>query len=106
MARADAVAREGVAGEATVVDRFAALGVALLPAALAGRAGGARGGKRRSRDGGRGAPAHRAQSTNAAGTGFSPTAWRRIAQCIASSPRMLAAALARLRSRNSGTAPR
>src|SRR5262249_31195263 len=40
------------------------------------------------------------------GTGFSPSAWRRIAQCIASSPRMLATALARLRSPRTGTIPR
>ena len=42
----------------------------------------------------------------ATGTGASPRAWRRMAQCIASSPRMLAAALARSRLPNRGTAPR
>ena len=49
--------------------------------------------------------AHR-HDTKAEGTGTSPSAWRRMAQCIASSPRMLAAALARSRLPNSGTAPR
>ena len=38
--------------------------------------------------------ANRLHETNAAGTGASPTALRRIAQCIASSPRMLPAAFA------------
>jgi len=49
-------------------------------------------------------PPARAQETNAAGTGSSPSAFLSNAQCIASSPRMLAAAFARSRWRNSGTA--
>ena len=44
--------------------------------------------------------------TKAAGTGSSPRAWRSTAQCMASSPRMLAAALESSRSLNSGTAAR
>src|SRR5262249_12922218 len=43
---------------------------------------------------------------NADGTGASHRAWRNTAQCMASSPRMLAAALARSRFPNNGTAPR
>src|SRR5262245_3473761 len=104
MARADAIACQRVAGEAAAVDGLAALGITHF----------GRNARRRSEHRGedrecgrrRGGTALHAQSTNAAGTGFSPTAWRRIAQCMASSPRMLAAALDRLRSRNSGTAPR
>src|SRR2546427_5118407 len=45
------------------------------------------------------------QDTNAAGTGFSPITCRNTAQCIASSPRMLAAAFDRSRAANKGTAP-
>ena len=44
--------------------------------------------------------------TKAAGTGSSPRAWRSTAQCMASSPRMLAAAFESSRSLNSGTAAR
>lgn len=43
---------------------------------------------------------------NATGTGGSPRALRKIAQCMASSPRMLAAAFARSRLSKTGTAPR
>lgn len=52
------------------------------------------------------AVAMHAHATNAEGTGASPSAWRSTAQCMASSPRMLAAAFDRSRSANSGTAPR
>ena len=52
------------------------------------------------------APAPSSHDMNAAGTGASPSALRRIAQCMASSPRILAAALASSRLSNAGTAPR
>src|SRR6185312_5462809 len=50
--------------------------------------------------------AARLHDMKAVGTGGMPSAWRSTAQCMASSPRMLAAALARSRLRKRGTAPR
>ena len=94
MPRARAVVSERVARGAALVDRLARGRIAGRRA----RRGARREGERR-RD-----RAH--YDTKAAGTGTSPTALRRIAQCIASSPRMLAAALARSRLPNTGTAPR
>src|SRR5690606_33632972 len=116
VAGAGAIVGERVARDATAVDRLAALRVAV------------RRGRQREQatqqDPGRrtGIPppcqpprprawpardvAPRRHDTNASGTGTSPRALRRIAQCIASSPRMLAAALARSRLSKIGTAPR
>jgi hypothetical protein len=86
MPRSDPVIGKRVAGQAARVDVLAALRVA-----------------RRERRGER----HRSNhDTNAAGTGFSPITCRNTAQCIASSPRMLAAAFDRSRVANKGTAPR
>lgn len=48
---------------------------------------------------------HYLQEKNAPGTGSSPSAFRKIAQCMASSARMLAAALARSLLSNKGIAP-
>src|SRR5688572_1616069 len=87
VARPDAVVGERMAGEAARIDRLACLRVA-----------------RRQRGDEQRAFQH--YETNAEGTGFSPSALRRMAQCIASSPRMLAAAFDRSRLAKSGTAPR
>src|SRR5690606_34968446 len=51
-------------------------------------------------------PVYAPHDMKAEGTGGSPKAWRRTAQCMASSPRILAAALDRSRLSNTGTAPR
>src|SRR4051812_5560398 len=100
MARTGAVVREGMAGEAAAVDRFARGCIALRrPGRACTRA-------ERKGSGRRQAKRAQVQDMNAEGTGASPSALRRTAQCIASSPRMLAAALARSRLPNTGTAPR
>src|SRR5439155_4464679 len=96
MARPGAVVFERVAGEAARVDLLAAPRIARGGKGLRACGHDERGRKR----------ATRLHATNAIGTGGSPSALRSTAQCIASSPRMLAAALARSRSWKTGTAPR
>src|SRR3989442_13595671 len=86
MPRPDPVVGERMAGQAAHIDLLAALRVA----------------RRERRD----ERPRFDQDTNAAGTGFSPITCRNTAQCIASSPRMLAAAFDSSRVANNGTAPR
>src|SRR6185312_306383 len=109
MARPDAVVVQRMAGKATVVDVLATGRIA------GGRLGSAwdrepdhenrkeTGSNKTSH--GR-ASAGSAQDMKASGTGGWPSAWRRTAQCIASSPKIDAAALASSRSVRIGTAPR
>src|SRR5690606_36607130 len=106
--RTGAIVGDRVARQATLVDRLAAHGIARVAGSRrAGRGGPCRAAGQRRRHQATGADDDaRLHDTNAPGTGSSPSAWRSTAQCMASSPRMLAAALARSRLSNTGTAPR
>src|SRR5690606_2320365 len=107
MLRAGAVGLDRMAGKAAVVD-FLAMAQRRLVQRRPRLPGHADRGEQQAEhaDGGRRPGVAGAHDTKAMGTGFSPSAWRRTAQCIASSPRMLAATFASSRSSNSGTAPR
>lgn len=96
----DAIESQRVAGCATRIQLVAARGV------RCGMGDPARADGRQCEQSHRREMAAQNHAMKAQGTGTSPIAWRRMAQCMASSPKILAAALARSRLPNSGTAPR
>src|SRR5690606_39255435 len=101
VARACAVVRQRMAREAAGIDRLAPEGIARRCECELRGAEPAEDGTQQQQ-----LPVRASHTMKAEGTGACPSAWRSTAQCMASSPSMLAAALDRSRLSKTGTAPR